>query len=137
MKIATLVTCVALAGPVVVAAVWGARLVANAPLLEPRFPFVNPNHLAGFLEIALAVGIGLLIADLEDTGQRTWRRFVRDIAQVLLSRKAPLRIFLIVMVVGLVMTRSRMGNTAFFSSLLVAGAIGLALSRHASNRCWH
>ena len=94
--------------------------------------FVNRNHLAGFLEIALAVGIGLLIADLEDTGQRTWRRFVRDLAQVLLSRKAPLRIFLIVMVVGLVMTRSRMGNTAFFSSLLVAGPIGLALSRHAT-----
>jgi putative inorganic carbon (HCO3(-)) transporter len=94
--------------------------------------FVNRNHLAGFLEIALAVGIGLMIADLEDTGQRTWRRFARDLAQVLLSRKAPLRIFLIVMVVGLVMTRSRMGNTAFFSSLLVAGAIGLALSRHAT-----
>jgi len=94
--------------------------------------FVNRNHLAGFLEITLAVGIGLLIADLEETGQRTWRRFVRDMAQVLLSRKAPLRIFLIVMVVGLVMTRSRMGNTAFFSSLLVAGAIGLALSRHAT-----
>jgi O-antigen ligase len=36
------------------------------------------------------------------------------------------------MVVALVMTRSRMGNTAFFSSLLVAGAIGLALSRHAT-----
>jgi O-antigen ligase len=30
-----------------------------------------------------------------------------------------------------VMTRSRMGNTAFFASLLAAGAIGLALSRHA------
>ncbi len=94
--------------------------------------FVNRNHLAGFLEITLAVGIGLMIADLQESGQRTWRRFVRDLAQVLLSRKAPLRIFLIVMVVGLVMTRSRMGNTAFFASLLVAGAIGLALSRHAT-----
>ena len=94
--------------------------------------FVNRNHLAGFLEISLAVGIGLMIADLEDAGQRTWRRFVRDLASVVLSRKAPLRIFLIVMVVGLVMTRSRMGNTAFFASLLVAGAIGLVLSRHAT-----
>ena len=94
--------------------------------------FVNRNHLAGFLEIALAVGIGLMISDLEDTGPRSWRRFVRDIAQVMLSRKAPLRIVLIVMVVGLVMTRSRMGNTAFFASLLVAGFIALALSRHAN-----
>jgi O-antigen ligase len=94
--------------------------------------FVNRNHLAGFLEITLAVGIGLMIADLEDTGRRSWRRFVRDVAQVVLSRKAPLRICLIVMVVGLVMTRSRMGNTAFFSSLLVAGIVALALSRHAT-----
>ena len=94
--------------------------------------YVNRNHLAGFLEITLAIGIGLMIADLEDGGRRSWRRFIRDMASVLLSRKAPLRIFLIVMVIGLVMTRSRMGNTAFFSSLLVAGAIGLALSRHAT-----
>lgn len=94
--------------------------------------FVNRNHLAGFLEITLAVGIGLLIADLEDSVPRSWRRFVRDAAALVLSRKAPLRIFLIVMVVALVMTRSRMGNTAFFSSLLVAGLVALALSRHAS-----
>lgn len=94
--------------------------------------FVNRNHLAGFLEITLAIGIGLMISDLEDVAPRTWRRFVRDAAQVILSRKAPLRICLIVMVVGLVMTRSRMGNTAFFASLVVAGTIALALSRHAS-----
>ncbi len=94
--------------------------------------FVNRNHLAGFLEITLAVGIGLLIADLEDSVPRSWRRFVRDAAALVLSRKAPLRIFLIVMVVALVMTRSRMGNTAFFASLLAAGVIALVLSRHAS-----
>lgn len=94
--------------------------------------FVNRNHLAGFLEIALAVGIGLMIAELEDAVPRSWRRLVRDLAQVVLSRKAPLRIFLIVMVVALVMTRSRMGNTAFFSSLVIAGAVALILSRHAT-----
>ena len=94
--------------------------------------FVNRNHLAGFLEITLAVGIGLMISDLENAGPLSWRRFVRDLAQVVLSRKAPLRIFLVVMVVGLVMTRSRMGNTAFFASLLVAGCVALALSRHAT-----
>lgn len=94
--------------------------------------FVNRNHLAGFLEITLAVGIGLMISDLEDTAPRSWRRFARDFAQVLLSRKAPLRIFLIVMVVGLVMTRSRMGNTAFFAALVAAGVIALLLSRYAN-----
>jgi putative inorganic carbon (HCO3(-)) transporter len=94
--------------------------------------YVNRNHLAGLLEMALAVGIGLMIAQLEDRGRRTWKQFVRDVAKVMLSRKAPLRILLVVMVIALVMTRSRMGNTAFFTSLLVAGAIALILSRHAT-----
>jgi putative inorganic carbon (HCO3(-)) transporter len=94
--------------------------------------YVNRNHLAGLLEMTLAVGIGLMIAQLEDRGQRTWKQFVRDVAKVMLSRKAPLRILLVVLVIALVMTRSRMGNTAFFGSLLIAGAIALILSRHAT-----
>jgi putative inorganic carbon (HCO3(-)) transporter len=94
--------------------------------------FVNRNHLAGCLELALAMGIGLMISALQEFAWRGWRRFWRDMAGLLLSSKAPLRLFLVVMVVGLVMTRSRMGNVAFFSSLLIAGVIALALSRHAT-----
>jgi putative inorganic carbon (HCO3(-)) transporter len=94
--------------------------------------FVNRNHLAGFLEITLALGIGLMVGGLRETGQRNWRQFWRDIVELLLSAKAPLRLFLVAMVIALVMTRSRMGNTAFFSSLLIAGGVALALSRHAT-----
>jgi O-antigen ligase len=94
--------------------------------------FVNRNHLAGFLEITLALGVGLMLGALQETGQRSWRQFWRDTAQLLLSPKAPLRIFLVVMVIALVMTRSRMGNTAFLSSLLIAGAAALILRRHAT-----
>jgi tetratricopeptide (TPR) repeat protein len=52
---------IALAGPFVVAAVFAGKLSGYAPLLEPRFPFVNPNHLAGFLQLAAwpALGFGL------------------------------------------------------------------------------
>ena len=94
--------------------------------------FVNRNHLAGFLEITLALGIGLMVGSLRDTGQRSWRQFWRDMAALLLSPRAPLRLFLVAMVIALVMTRSRMGNTAFFASLLIAGGVALALSRHAT-----
>jgi O-antigen ligase len=94
--------------------------------------YVNRNNLAGLLEMALPLGIGLMMSALQETGRRTWRQFARDTAQLLLSPKAPLRIFLIVMVIALVMTRSRMGNTAFFSSLLIAGGVALLLSRHAT-----
>ncbi|MGH8733909.1 MAG: O-antigen ligase family protein, partial [Burkholderiales bacterium] len=113
---------------------------ANLEIFGARIPhaahasggFVNRNHLAGFLEITLALGVGLMIGALQETGRRSWRQFWRDTAQLLLSPKAPLRIFLVVMVIALVMTRSRMGNTAFLSSLLIAGGVALAFSRHAT-----
>jgi O-antigen ligase len=43
-----------------------------------------------------------------------------------------LRLALVVMVIALVLTHSRMGNTSFFLSLLITGAIGLLLARRAS-----
>jgi O-antigen ligase len=49
-----------------------------------------------------------------------------------LSPKMILRLSLCVMVIALTTTHSRMGNTAFFSSLLVAGLAGIALSRRAT-----
>jgi O-antigen ligase len=94
--------------------------------------FVNRNHLAGMLEICLAVGIGLMIAQMEDRPGRNLHRRLHDLAVLLLSPKAALRLLLVVMVLALVMTRSRMGNTAFFASLLVAGVIALILSQRAS-----
>jgi len=53
-------------------------------------------------------------------------------AALALSSRTPLRLVLVAMVIALVMTRSRMGNTAFFASLLVAGGVALALSKHAT-----
>jgi O-antigen ligase len=94
--------------------------------------FVNRNHLAGYLEMCLAVGIGLLIAQLGDTSDTSWRSRLRSWLNWILSSKMRLRLYLVVMVIALVLTRSRMGNTAFFASLLLAGLFGLVLSRHAT-----
>lgn len=93
--------------------------------------FVNRNHLAEYLVMCLAVGIGLLIADLGgDSGPKTARERLRGFIRLIFSPKARLRLYLAVMVIGLVLTRSRMGNTAFFVSLLVAGVVALALARN-------
>ena len=94
--------------------------------------YANRNHFAGYLEMTLALGIGLLIAGLSDRKADTWRRFFRLTLEWILSPKMILRLALCVLVIGLTTTHSRMGNTAFFSSLLAAGAIGIALSRHAT-----
>lgn len=93
--------------------------------------YVNRNHLAGYLNLCLAAGIGLMIARLGGDTAHTWRQRLRSIARLLLGEKARLRIYLIVMVIGLVLTRSRMGNTAFFAGTLIVGALGLLLMRGA------
>lgn len=87
--------------------------------------FVNRNHLAGYLEMTLAIGIGLMLATLSRRPSHSFRDWLRSFVGTLLSSKARLRIMLAIMVIALVLTRSRMGNTAFFTSLAIAGVIGL------------
>ena len=96
--------------------------------------FVNRNHLAGFLELSLAVGIGLMVGSLAQHNAKGWRQHVRQLLTTLLSGKARLRIYLAIMVVALVLTHSRMGNTAFFSSLMIAGFLSLLISRMRNKR---
>lgn len=86
--------------------------------------FVNRNHLAGYLELTLAAGIGLLLA-LRQVGRFRWA----GLFDTLMGPKMRLRLALIIMVIGLVMTHSRMGNTAFFSSLLLAGGLFLVFDK--------
>ena len=95
-------------------------------------PYVNRNHFAGYLEMMLSLGIGLLIAGLSDRSSSSWRQFFAQAIDWILSPKMILRLALCILVIALTTTHSRMGNTAFFSSLVVVGAIALALSRHAT-----
>jgi len=92
--------------------------------------FANRNHLAGYLEMVSAIGIGLLMATSanKDHGH-TWRHRVRNLLLLLLSQKFLLRLMLAMMVIALVLSRSRMGNTAFFLSLLIAGLTTLVVLR--------
>jgi O-antigen ligase len=89
--------------------------------------FVNRNHLAGYLEMTLACGIGLMLAS-GGGGSLNWR----NMTALLISPKFLTRLALAIMVIALVMSRSRMGNTAFFSSLLILGV--LFIVAHKENR---
>jgi O-antigen ligase len=93
--------------------------------------YANRNHFAGYLEMSLALGVGLLLAELSDRRAGSLRKFFRIAIAWILSPKMILRLSLCILVIALTTTHSRMGNTAFFASLLIAGAIGIALSRHA------
>jgi hypothetical protein len=89
--------------------------------------FVNRNHLAGYLELTLACGIGLLLA-LRDGRPFRWV----NLLEMLMGPKARLRLALVIMVIALVMTHSRGGNAAFFSALMVIG--GIFVLRDKDNR---
>ncbi len=94
--------------------------------------FANRDHLAGYLEMALALGIGLMLTMLSDTnsGKKNWKKLIKNISGLLLGPKARLRIILILLCLGLVVTHSRGGNLGFFISLGVAGIIFLTLARN-------
>lgn len=97
--------------------------------------FVNPNHLAGYLVMTLSAGIGLLLSQLTTARPPSgWRQRSRRWLRLLLSARFRLRIYLALMVIALVLTRSRMGNIAFFSALGLAGAIALYANRRFSYR---
>jgi len=66
-------------------------------------------------------GVGLMLAELSSTRAAGWRDSARELLRTLLGNKARVRLALVVMVTGLVVTRSRMGNVAFVASLTGRG----------------
>ena len=80
--------------------------------------FIYHNQLANFLALSLSMGIGVLVSQLSlSNGSRNIHQKTRDWLTMILSPKTIIRIGLIIMVIGLILTRSRMGNSAFFFSL--------------------
>lgn len=91
--------------------------------------FINRNHLAGCLELAASVGFGLLVGALASPEEMSWRQRIRAWVALLLSPKTLQRAMLAVIVVGLVLTQSRMGNVGFMLALAAVGVAGLLLIR--------
>ena len=93
--------------------------------------YVYHNSLAGYLCMSLSVGVGLMLARLGDTPRTAplWTAQLRAVIEFVLSPKMRLRLLLVIMVIALVLTRSRMGNTAFFVAMLVVGLAGVVLAR--------
>ncbi|KOR30129.1 hypothetical protein TI03_00295 [Achromatium sp. WMS1] len=91
--------------------------------------FINRNHYAGYLEMSIALGMGLLLSEPSQDWGQTWRKRIIAISQLMLGKKIRIRVFLAVMVIGLVISHSRTGNAAFFISLIVSGILWTILTR--------
>ena len=130
--IATIAAIVAVVG-IVQRPLYAGRIYGFwAPLMggRPFGPFVNPNHFAGWMLMALPVTFGLLCA-VAARGSFQIEAGWRDRVIALSSRHANQLMLLggaaIVMSVALVLTMSRSGMVAFVVSVAVTS--GLALRR--------
>lgn len=94
--------------------------------------FVYKNHFANFIMLCASAGIGLIVATLQRNQGGSSRDLMRNIVNALLGSKALIRICLAIMVIGLVMSRSRMGNTAFFVAMTLIGLLALVLIKQRS-----
>ena len=110
---------------------WGFFIEKPAYLGKATGTFISRNHFAGYMEMCLAIGIGFLLAQSKQaTGN--WKQKLRQTIETLLSPKIIMRLLLAIMVIALVLSRSRMGNSAFFASLMITGALALLLMRNKS-----
>lgn len=93
--------------------------------------FINRNHMAGYLCMCLSIGIGLMLARLGpgSAWPSDWNHRLHLVFVFILGPKMRLRLMLVVMVIALVLTRSRMGNMAFFASMLIVGLTTILLAR--------
>lgn len=109
----------------------GWKAMADGGVLTATF--VNRNHLANYLTMSIAAGLGLLLAQLGSGGEPLGRKEqLRQVLDWVLSPKMRLRGYLLLMASAIILTRSRMGNVAFFTSMLLAGGIALLLMRQRS-----
>lgn len=87
--------------------------------------FANTDHLAGYMHLCLAMGLGLLLGSVDGEGRAPvgWRQNLVAFLHFMMSKKMLLRLVLVTMVIALVLTRSRGGNAAFLLALLLTGAL--------------
>ena len=79
---------------------------AHGSFCEPRSP-------GGYLVMCLSVGLGLLISNLTGKSRAAGSSSSATSIAWILSPRMLLRLALVVMVIALVLTHSRMGNTRF------------------------
>ena len=90
--------------------------------------FTYSNFLANYLALSLCLGIGVLVGELKrgiNIPNQTLKQTLRAWTEILLSSKIILRISLIIIIIALILTRSRMGNSAFFIALMVVSLLAL------------
>lgn len=97
--------------------------------------YINPNHLAGFMELTLGLGVGLVLTGISNSkASSRWSDRLRALINLLMSPIMRIRLWMVLLVVVLVMTRSRTGNVAFFLALIAGGALWFIVRKQVSRK---
>lgn len=94
--------------------------------------FINRNHFSNYLILSAAVGIGLLLSKSRANEGLSFTERLRLAVRWLMSGNIWLRFALIVIATGIVLSRSRMGNVAFVSSIALSVFLFLWIKSHLS-----
>ena len=83
--------------------------------------------------LTLSAALGYLIASSKfKQGSNSKREILKYWLDFILSKKALVRIGIVIMVIALIMSRSRMGNSAFFVAMTITSLLGLLLFKRKS-----
>ena len=95
-----------------------------------RGSFVYQNHFANYLALCLSIAFGWLLSELKTSKKEfDLRAMMIDLLSILFSRKLILRLAIVIMVIGLILSRSRMGNAGFFTALGVVSLLSMFIYR--------
>lgn len=94
--------------------------------------FVYKNHYANFLMMSLAAAVGLLVTSLVKYGTHSPNDNNSSFVSAFLSSKVGVYSCMGIMMIGLMMSRSGMGNSAFFAAMAVVGIIAFVLIKKRS-----
>lgn len=113
----------------------GASVVLGGQQHYASSGFVNQNLFGGYLVMALCAGVALMLSDpIESERRRDFRRLLRYLSRLLLSEKVAIRLLLVALVVGVVMSASRGANVALAVALVAMGATSLLARRRIDRR---
>jgi O-antigen ligase len=92
--------------------------------------FVYQNHFANYLALCLSIAFGWLLSELKTAKyEYDLRQRLVDLLSTLFSRKLILRLAIVIMVIGLILSRSRMGNAGFFTALGFVSLLSMFIYR--------
>ncbi|WP_423186112.1 O-antigen ligase family protein [Alishewanella sp. d11] len=91
-----------------------------------RGSFVYQNHFANYLALCISMAIGWIICELNNEKRAlSLKARLRELVSVLLSPKMLLRLAVVIMIIALILSRSRMGNSGFFVALGITALLAI------------